>query len=216
MSTTRRVPVWAWIVLGLVGIVVAIVLAPLIAALALVVLITGIVALSKRTPTWLRLRSRTSAVAVTVAAAAVFVLAGSVSAAMLPTPDRVRDPGAVVFVSPTPSGSSDPASPAAQPSATPLPTTAAPTTTPSASAPTKSSSPTATPTRTATQKPAPTTPKPAPAKPKPAPTTAKPAAPQVYYKNCSAVRAAGKAPLHVGDPGYSTKLDRDGDGVACE
>ncbi|KFI48835.1 GmrSD restriction endonuclease domain-containing protein [Bifidobacterium biavatii] len=38
----------------------------------------------------------------------------------------------------------------------------------------------------------------------------------VTYKNCDAVRAAGKAPLHKGDPGYSAKLDRDGNGVACE
>ncbi len=38
----------------------------------------------------------------------------------------------------------------------------------------------------------------------------------VSYKNCSAVRAAGKAPLLEGEPGYSTKLDRDRDGVACE
>lgn len=38
----------------------------------------------------------------------------------------------------------------------------------------------------------------------------------VVYKNCTAVRAAGKAPLHKGDPGYSTKLDGDKDGVACE
>lgn len=38
----------------------------------------------------------------------------------------------------------------------------------------------------------------------------------VYYANCSAVRAAGKAPIRRGDPGYSTKLDRDGDGIACE
>lgn len=38
----------------------------------------------------------------------------------------------------------------------------------------------------------------------------------VSYKNCSAVRAAGKAPLLKGEPGYSTKLDRDRDGVACE
>jgi hypothetical protein len=37
-----------------------------------------------------------------------------------------------------------------------------------------------------------------------------------YYPNCAAVRAAGKAPLHRGDPGYSGKLDRDGDGIACE
>ncbi|MFD1321873.1 excalibur calcium-binding domain-containing protein [Micromonospora sonneratiae] len=38
----------------------------------------------------------------------------------------------------------------------------------------------------------------------------------VYYANCAAVRAAGKAPLYRGQPGYSRKLDRDGDGVACE
>lgn len=37
-----------------------------------------------------------------------------------------------------------------------------------------------------------------------------------YYQNCSAVRAAGAAPIYSGDPGYSRKLDRDGDGVACE
>jgi hypothetical protein len=37
-----------------------------------------------------------------------------------------------------------------------------------------------------------------------------------YYANCTAVRNAGKAPLHRGDPGYSAALDRDNDGVACE
>ena len=39
----------------------------------------------------------------------------------------------------------------------------------------------------------------------------------VYYANCDAVRAAGKAPLRAGQPGYETpRLDRDGDGIACE
>ncbi len=38
----------------------------------------------------------------------------------------------------------------------------------------------------------------------------------VSYANCSAVKAAGKAPLYKGQPGYSTSLDRDRDGVACE
>ncbi|EOW9528979.1 excalibur calcium-binding domain-containing protein [Bacillus cytotoxicus] len=38
----------------------------------------------------------------------------------------------------------------------------------------------------------------------------------VYYKNCKEVKNAGKAPLYAGQPGYSRKLDRDGDGVACE
>jgi len=38
----------------------------------------------------------------------------------------------------------------------------------------------------------------------------------VYYKNCDAVRAAGKDPLYRGDPGYRPALDRDNDGIACE
>lgn len=36
------------------------------------------------------------------------------------------------------------------------------------------------------------------------------------FPNCAAARAAGAAPLYAGQPGYSSKLDRDGDGVACE
>ena len=40
--------------------------------------------------------------------------------------------------------------------------------------------------------------------------------PSVSYANCAAVRAAGAAPIYAGQPGYSSKLDRDGDGVACE
>lgn len=39
---------------------------------------------------------------------------------------------------------------------------------------------------------------------------------QAYYKNCKEVREAGAAPIHKGQAGYSTKLDRDGDGVACD
>ncbi|HVJ02957.1 MAG TPA: excalibur calcium-binding domain-containing protein [Sphingomonas sp.] len=38
----------------------------------------------------------------------------------------------------------------------------------------------------------------------------------VYYRNCSAARAAGAAPVHAGQPGYSRRLDRDGDGIGCE
>lgn len=37
-----------------------------------------------------------------------------------------------------------------------------------------------------------------------------------YYANCDEARSAGAAPLHIGAPGYRAKLDRDGDGVACE
>lgn len=36
------------------------------------------------------------------------------------------------------------------------------------------------------------------------------------FRSCAAARAAGAAPLYRGDPGYSSALDRDGDGVACE
>jgi hypothetical protein len=38
----------------------------------------------------------------------------------------------------------------------------------------------------------------------------------VVYENCDAVRAAGAAPIHRGDPGYGSHLDRDSDGVGCE
>lgn len=84
---------------------------------------------------------------------------------------------------------------------------------------------TATSTATGTTRPAPVvvgTPKPRPA-PRPAAVAAapkpKPAASSSGtggYANCTAARAAGVTPLHRGQPGYSAKLDRDGDGVACE
>lgn len=48
------------------------------------------------------------------------------------------------------------------------------------------------------------------------PVQAPPAAPAAYYANCTAVKAAGAAPIYRGQPGYSTSLDRDGDGIACE
>lgn len=62
------------------------------------------------------------------------------------------------------------------------------------------------------------TPPPAP------PTTAAPAPPattapqpaQAAFRNCTEARNAGAAPVHRGDPGYGSHLDRDGDGVACE
>ena len=53
------------------------------------------------------------------------------------------------------------------------------------------------------------TPAPEPA-PAPAPATGTP------FANCAAARAAGAAPLHRGGPGYSTAMDGDGDGTACE
>ena len=60
-------------------------------------------------------------------------------------------------------------------------------------------------------------PAPAPAAPVvPAPAPAPVPAPAgTFYENCAAVVAAGAAPIRVGDPGYSRKLDRDGDGQGC-
>jgi len=80
----------------------------------------------------------------------------------------------------------------------------------------------------ATTRPAPTTtpgPQPAP-RPQPRPQP-QPAAEEraddedsgggsVYYKNCKAARAAGAAPVHRGEPGYGSHLDRDGDGTGCD
>ena len=57
----------------------------------------------------------------------------------------------------------------------------------------------------------------APAGPKPvAPQPAAPNEGAGSFANCAAARAANAAPLYAGSPGYSPKLDRDGDGVACE
>lgn len=38
----------------------------------------------------------------------------------------------------------------------------------------------------------------------------------VSYSNCDEAEAAGAAPLRRGDPGYSSNLDRDDDGIACD
>lgn len=88
-----------------------------------------------------------------------------------------------------------------------VPTVAAPTTTaPAPEASTVSPEPS----------PSPTTAAPATAKPASKPSPRKTTKPAVYYKNCDAVRAAGKAPLLRGQPGYRTGLDRDLDSEACE
>ncbi|WP_432034231.1 excalibur calcium-binding domain-containing protein [Streptomyces antibioticus] len=52
--------------------------------------------------------------------------------------------------------------------------------------------------------------------PEPAQSSDEPEPADVYYANCDEARAAGAAPVLVGEPGYGSHLDRDGDGVACE
>ncbi|MEU5388139.1 excalibur calcium-binding domain-containing protein [Kitasatospora cineracea] len=95
----------------------------------------------------------------------------------------------------------------------------APAATTASPSPVASDSPTPEPTPTPTPAPAPTpapeTPEPVQteSEPEPARTTEQAAA---YYKNCTEAKAAGAAPLHRGEPGYRSALDRDGDGIACE
>lgn len=36
------------------------------------------------------------------------------------------------------------------------------------------------------------------------------------YKNCTEAHKEGVYNIKKGDPGYESRLDRDGDGVACE
>lgn len=68
----------------------------------------------------------------------------------------------------------------------------------------------------AKQVPAPAAPAPAPAPVVPAPVRVAPAPAAVSYANCTAVRAAGAAPIYAGTPGYGKHLDRDGDGIGCD
>lgn len=38
----------------------------------------------------------------------------------------------------------------------------------------------------------------------------------IYFKNCSDAKSKGYWNIRRGEPGYSQKLDRDNDGIACE
>ncbi|MEU7073495.1 excalibur calcium-binding domain-containing protein [Streptomyces narbonensis] len=118
---------------------------------------------------------------------------------------------------PSPTPTTEAPSPTTEaPTAAPTPTTEAPTPSPTPTTAEPTPEPTTAPPRTSaptrTPAPAPTTREP---EPEPTQTTEDAPAP-VSYSNCSEVRAAGAAPIYAGQPGYSRRLDRDGDGVACE
>ncbi|MFE7129880.1 excalibur calcium-binding domain-containing protein [Streptomyces sp. NPDC057638] len=103
------------------------------------------------------------------------------------------------------------------PTVTATRTVTAPPPVPPPTSPPTSPAPEATERETAPPKPKPEAkPKPKPeAKPRMTPTRDGGGG-DVYYKNCTAVRAAGADPIRRGDPGFGPHLDRDGDGVACE
>jgi hypothetical protein len=135
----RRVPIWVWILIAVVTIVPLLLLSPLVAPVALALLITGIVALIKGTPTWLRLKSRKAAGTLTAVAAVALLITGSVTAAAIPNAARQPQADAARF-----------ADTGAEPAAEPA-TSAAP-----SIAPTKSPKPTKSPTPTKSPKPTPT------------------------------------------------------------
>lgn len=131
----RWLPVWAWIIIGLLLLVPVLILSPFVAPIALVILVTGIVALSRGSRTWLRLRSRRAAIGVTVGAAALLLITGGISAAALagqaeaPTlaePARFADTSqvspATAEESPTPTQTPKP-KPTKTPTPTPTPVT---------------------------------------------------------------------------------------------
>ncbi|KAA9134407.1 GmrSD restriction endonuclease domain-containing protein [Microbacterium caowuchunii] len=84
-SFAKKIPVWLWAIIAIVGVLATVLLAPIVAIIALTVLITGIVALVKNTPTWLRFPSRKTAMILTIVAAVVFFITGSITSAMYPS-----------------------------------------------------------------------------------------------------------------------------------
>lgn len=115
------------------------------------------------------------------------------------------------------SAAPSPTTPATQPSAT---AAAAPPPAPVTTQPVQQQAPPPAPAPTqAVQQQAPPPAQVAPqptAQPTQAPPPPPPAPAPVSFSSCAEARAAGAAPLYRGQPGYSSRLDRDDDGVACE
>ncbi|MDF2665152.1 MAG: hypothetical protein K0R81_1002 [Microbacterium sp.] len=145
MSTRRakrRVPVWVWVVTGVIVLPVLLLLWPLLVVAALVVLVTGVVALVTRSRTWLRFSSTGAATAATAVAAVVVLASGGLTAAVVTSPSAtvaVAEPAPlaqpVEGASVSPTVSSPPGSPVSTakptPSSKPQPTrTSAPSPTP--------------------------------------------------------------------------------------
>ncbi|MFB7252503.1 DUF1524 domain-containing protein [Microbacterium sp. NPDC056234] len=110
----KKLPLWAWILIGVLTLMVGILLSPIFTVLWLVVLITGIVALAKNTPTWLRFPSRKAAAIVTAVSAVCFLLTGSMANAVLGNTSNDAASSASSSVAPTSENTASP-----EPSATP-------------------------------------------------------------------------------------------------
>lgn len=108
-----RIPVWGWVLIALAAIVLFFLVSPVIMLASLTVLITAIVSLAKKTPTWLGLRTQRSA-QIALAVSAVLLLASSAAASAMgagskPTPTQeprafaAAVPSSAPLPSPTPS-----------------------------------------------------------------------------------------------------------------
>ena len=115
-----------------------------------------------------------------------------------PSPSVSASASVEVSVSATASATAT-ASPSASVSAT---ASASPSSTPSSTPPASSASPTAT--------------APSSTPPSVSPSASVSQSTGVFFANCDDARAAGAAPISLGQPGYSPDLDSDLDGVACE
>lgn len=153
-----------------------------------IALVTSLYSLIRNKPSWAMIPNKN--VAGMVLAGSVILMFIASGAGITSTPNE-KTPVVVEEITETPSQT--------------------PTITPSKTEPTRTPSPSPTPTPTA----APLEEAPPAQAPVEQPVQA-PVEPAFSYENCTAVRAAGAAPIYAGDYGYSRKLDRDGDGVACE
>ncbi|MGW7461896.1 excalibur calcium-binding domain-containing protein [Streptomyces sp. NPDC054797] len=154
-----------------------------------------------------RLRTLTKVVLTGWCVLATFLWIG-----ILTSPAPKKSPSHPVETTPTPNPSASGPIATTEPASTPPPRPSAT----SGLVPAPTEAPDTTP-ATPTGPPSPADPV-TPAEPSEATTSAAPAteAPSAYYRRCADARAAGAAPLHRGEPGYRSELDRDGDGVACE
>ncbi|WP_246160034.1 G5 domain-containing protein [Microbacterium rhizomatis] len=111
---------WVWALVGILLLVLVVFLSPVIVPIALVILVTGIVGVSRGSRTWLRLKSRRAAIGVTVGAAALLLVTGSVSAAVLTKP--AEPPSAVQPAKFADAGKTDATPATSSPTSTPTPT----------------------------------------------------------------------------------------------
>ncbi|MBH0775501.1 excalibur calcium-binding domain-containing protein [Nocardia sp. NEAU-351] len=172
----------------------------------LVMVVTAVIGLIRGHLDWARLRNRRHACILLAVSFAVLVLIGAI-APKRPTDDAGPQGSTSSVTTPARATSSQAASA----------TTTQPTTTTSAVSEPPAPVPLA-PSVTPSPLPTPAPPSfvPPPIIPQPVPSPPAPTKTTVYYADCAAARAAGAAPLHQGEPGYRSALDRDKDGVACE